>query len=83
MPHYLEIIRELLFVKKHLSKKINMTYQFEMKDESSSDGEPLLSRILKILRKTMEKDYKIKEMKLVRFFLLSLLEDVCEYVFVR
>lgn len=53
-----------------------MTYQFEMKDESSSNGKPVLSRMLKILRKTMEKGYKIKEMKLVQFFLLSLLKHV-------
>ena len=47
-----------------------------MKDESSSNGKPVLSRMLKILRKTMEKGYKIKEMKLVQFFLLSLLKHV-------
>ena len=39
---------------------MNMTYLFEMKDESSSDGEPVLP---KILTKIMEKDYKMKEMK--------------------
>lgn len=53
-----------------------MTYQFEMKDEISSDGEPVLSRILKTLRKTMEKYHKIKEIKIVQFFLLSLLKHV-------
>ena len=47
-----------------------------MKDEISSDGKPVLSRILKILRKAMEKCYKIKEIKIVQFFLLSLLKHV-------
>ena len=47
-----------------------------MKDEISSDGKPVLSRILKILRKAMEKYYKIKEIKIVQFFLLSLLKHV-------
>ena len=60
MLHCSAIIRELLFVKKYLTNKMNMTYLFEMKDESSSDGEPVLP---KILTKIMEKDYKMKEMK--------------------
>ena len=54
--HDTEIIRELQFAEKHMSNKMEMTYSFEIKDRSSSsDGEPVLP---KILRKTMQKDYK-------------------------
>ena len=53
MLHNSEIIRELMFVKKYLPNKINMTYPFEMKDENSSDGEQVLP---KILTKIMEQD---------------------------
>ena len=49
MSHDSEIIRELLFAKNHLSNKINVTYQFEIKDRSSSDGE-------KGFTKNIEKD---------------------------
>ena len=75
MSHDTEIIRELLFVKKHLSNITDVAYSFEMRDRSSSDGEPVLP---KILRKIKQKDYKMKEMEDVRFFLLSLLEHVFE-----
>ena len=50
-----------------------MAYLFEMKSRSSSNGEPVLPKILK---KTMQKDYKMKEMEDIRFFLLPLLEHV-------
>ena len=75
MSHDTEIIRELLFVKEHLSNKTDMAYSFDMKDTSSSDGKPVLP---KILRQAMQKDYKMNEMEDVRFFLLSLLEHVCD-----
>ena len=75
MSHDTEIIRELLFVKKHLSNITDVAYSFKMRDRSSSDGEPVLP---KILRKIKQKDYKMKEMEDVRFFLLSLLEHVFE-----
>ena len=53
--HDTEIIRELLFVKKHLSNITDRAYSFEMKYRSSSDWEPVLP---KISRKAMQKDYK-------------------------
>ena len=46
MSHDSEIIRELLFVKKYLSNKVDVTYPFYMKYWSSSDGEPILPKIL-------------------------------------
>ena len=73
MSHDIKIIRELLLVKNHLSNKTDMAYSFETKDRSSSDGKPFLP---KILRKAMQKKYKMKEIEDVRFFLLSLLEHV-------
>ena len=42
MSHDTEIISELLCVKKHLSNITDMAYSFEIKDRSSSDGEPIL-----------------------------------------
>ena len=50
-----------------------MLYPFEMKDRSSSDQIPVLA---KILRKTINKEYRIKEMEDVQYFLLVLLEHV-------
>ena len=50
MSHDTEVIRELLFVKKHPSNITDMAYSFEMKDRGSSDGEPVFP---KLLRKTM------------------------------
>ena len=44
-----------------------------MKDRSSSDQIPVLP---KILRKTINKEYRIKEMEDVQYFLLALLEHV-------
>ena len=44
-----------------------------IKDKSSSDGEPVLPEIL---RRTMQKGYKMKEIEYGRFFLLPLLEHV-------
>ena len=44
-----------------------------IKDRSSSDGEPALP---KILSRTMQKGYKMKEIEYVLFFLLPLLEHV-------
>ena len=60
-----------------------MTHQFEMIGESSSDEEQVLSKILKKLGEAMEIDYKMKEMKSVRFFLLPWLDHVYEDTFVR
>ena len=51
--------------------------------ESSSDEEQSLLKILKKLEETMEIDYKMKEMKSVRFFLLPCLDHVYEDTFVR
>ena len=47
MSHDTEIIRELLFVKEHLSNKTDMAYSFDMKYTSSSDGKPVLPKILR------------------------------------
>ena len=80
MPHDTEIIRELIFVEKHLSNKTDMAYPFEIKDRSSSDVQPVLP---KILEEEMQKDYKMNEMEDVRFFLLSLLEHVFDDTCVR
>ena len=44
-----------------------------IKDGGSSDGEPALP---KILSRTMQKGYKMKEIEYVLFFLLPLLEHV-------
>ena len=80
MPHDTEIIRELIFVEKHLSNKTDMAYPFEIKDRSSLDVQPILP---KILEEEMQKDYKMNEMEDVRFFLLSLLEHVFHDTCVR
>ena len=47
MPHDSETNRELLLVKKYLSKKVSMAYPFEIKDESSLDGEPVFPKLLR------------------------------------
>ena len=46
MSHDSEIIRELLFVKKCLSNKVDVTNPFYLKYWSSSDGKPILPKIL-------------------------------------
>lgn len=56
-----------------MSNKVAMLYPFEMKDRSSSDQIPVLAEIL---RKTINKEYRIKEMEDVQYFLLVLLEHV-------
>ena len=53
MPHDSEMNRELLLVKKYLSKKVSMAYPFEIKDESLLDGEPVFPNLL---REIMEND---------------------------
>ena len=75
MLYDLEIIRELLFVKKYLSNKIK--YQFEMSIWNEIwEFIRWRTSLIKNTENKMKGDYKMKEMKLVLFFLLSLFEHV-------